>query len=246
MTKKTRNWLIALCILALPFSIFLGFLISDLVSPLPPTPPLPKENGYDDFVKAGKMLASNTSGFYKMNEQELQTLVDGNSNALQLARSGLQKQCQVPLQFSTNYLSAHLEELANLKVLSQALVAEGQLAEMQNRTNDAAKSYSDAINLGIESRCGGVLLDQLVGIAIEAIGTSYLQKIANSLDVPTSRKTIAALETFDSQRQPWNEVMQEENVWHKAVIRLQKKKISKVDARKLESTHQSSCQTCEL
>jgi hypothetical protein len=45
MTKKTRNWLIALSILAFPFVLFLSFLIF-LEEPLPPVAPLPNPNGY--------------------------------------------------------------------------------------------------------------------------------------------------------------------------------------------------------
>jgi hypothetical protein len=212
MTTKARNWLGVFLILAFPFVLFFGFLITELNKPLLPTPSLPKQNGYDDFVNAGKMLASNTSDFYKMNEQELQTLVDGNSNALQLARSGLQKQSVVRLKYSAAS-PANFEELSDLKQLAQAFAAEGRLAEMDNRPNDAAKSYSDTINLGIECCHGGIVIDELVGIAIEAIGTSYLQKIADNLDAATCRKSAIQLQTFDSQRQTWDEIVQQEHDW---------------------------------
>lgn len=213
MTKKTRNWLFALCILVLPFLIFLGFLISDVLAPpLPPIPPLPNPNGYDDFMKAGQMVASNTSDFDKMNEQELQMLVNGNSNALQLVRSGLQMQCRVALDYSPNS-STLLDQLAGMKRLAQAFAAEGKLAEMENRPNDAAKSYLDAIHFGNESVRGGVLINELVGIAIESIGTSHLTNLVEQLDAKSCRETAATLESLDSQRQTWDKVMRQENDW---------------------------------
>ena len=46
MTKKTRNWLIALFILAFPFVLFFGFLIF-MEEPPPPLAPLPNPNGYE-------------------------------------------------------------------------------------------------------------------------------------------------------------------------------------------------------
>ena len=92
-------------------------------------------------------------------------------------------------------------------------MAEGRLAEMENRPGDAVKSYLDAIRLGNKSARGGILIDQLVGTAIEAIGTSHLQKLVDRLDAKSCRETAATLETLDAQRQTWNEVMQQEHAW---------------------------------
>jgi hypothetical protein len=219
MTKEKRNWLVVLGIFALPFLLFLGCFIFDLTSPnLPPISPLPNPNGYDDFVKAGKMLASDTGNFDEMNQQQLQTLSDENSNALQVARAGLQAQCRVPIQFSETYMINHLNDLAALKRLAQAFAAEGKLNEMENRPDNAAKSYLDIIHLGNESSRGGILIDELVGIAIESIGRDSLQKISNQLDAKSCRESVAALETLDSQKQTWKDVMQQENAWSHEVF----------------------------
>ena len=148
-----------------------------------------------------------------MNEAQLQEVVSTNAAALALARAGLSNQCQVPVQYSKTYVSNHLDNLAALKRLAQAFLAEGRLAEMENRPNDAAKSYLDAIHLGNESCRGGTLIDQLVGIAIESIGTTPLQKLISRLDANSCRETAATLEILDAQRQTWDEVMQQENDW---------------------------------
>jgi hypothetical protein len=212
MTTKTRNRLIVLFILAFPFMVLLGFILSQIIAPLPPVQPLPNPNGYDDFVKAGQMVANNTFDFDKMNEQELQTLVNDNSNALQLVRSGLQMQCRVALDYSPNS-STLLDQLAGMKRLAQAFAAEGRLAEMENRPDAAAKSYLDAIHFGNESTRGGALINELVGIAIEAIATSHLTNLVEQLDAKSCRETAATLENLDSQKQTLNEVMQQENDW---------------------------------
>jgi hypothetical protein len=44
MTTKTRNRLLAFCILALPFLVLLGFVISESINPLLPVQPLPKSS----------------------------------------------------------------------------------------------------------------------------------------------------------------------------------------------------------
>lgn len=212
MTKRTRNLIFALLILSFPFCVLIGFLLYDLPT-VPPPKPLPSPNGYNDFVQAAGMLASNSSDYYEMNQEQLQTLVENNSNALQLARAGLEQQSRVPLQFTQAYSKSHLPELANLKRLAQAFVAEGKLAEMENRPADAAKSYLDVIHLGVESAQGGVLIDGLVGIAIEAIGTDSLQKLAPRLDAQSCREAASDLENFIAQQQTWDETMQQEHDW---------------------------------
>jgi hypothetical protein len=214
MTKKTRNWLLALpSIPAIAILAVVGLLIFDATRPLPPIQSLPNPNGYDNFVKAGEMVSDNTGDFNEMKSEELRGLVAKNSGALQAARTSLQEDCAVPLQFSESYMSRHLLELADYKRLAQAFVAEGQLAGMENRPGDAAKSYLDAVRLGNKSAHGGVLIDQLVGTAIEAIGTSYLQKLVDQLDAKTCHETAATLETLDAQGQTWQQVVQQEKAW---------------------------------
>jgi hypothetical protein len=218
MTKKTRNWLLALFIVALPFVLFCGFLIL-MEEPAAPLAPLPNPNGYDDLVKAGKMLPDVAGDYDKMNQEQLQKAVSAIATALSLARSGLSNQCRVPIQYSETYISNHLDDLAGLKRLARAFAAEGTLAEMNGRTNDAIHSFLDTVHLGNETLRGGVLIDGLVGIAIDAIGTSHIQTLVTNLDTRTCRETASALESLDAQHQTWNEVAQQESAWSHATFR---------------------------
>jgi len=220
MTKKSRNWLIG--VLSVPVAAIIvatSLLIFKDTQPLPPIQPLPNPNSYDEFVKAGEMVSANYAAgdenWDKMNLEELRKLVAKNSDALQLARASLQEDCAVPLQFSRDWVSRHLPELADYKRLAQAFVAEGMLAGMENRPGDAVKSYLDTIRLGHKSFHGGVLIDQLVGTAIEAMGVSHLQKLVDHLDAKTCHETAATLETLDAQRQTWNEVVQQGSAWER-------------------------------
>lgn len=227
----------AFSIIAAPFVFLLCLLLFWHAEPLPPVPPLPNPNGYDDLVRAGKMLANNTSDYDKMNRQELQALVENNSNALELARSGLQQQCRVPLQFLPTY--PDLDKLSALKMLAQAFVAEGELAETENRPGDAAKSYLDTIHLGNETARGGLLIDQLVEIAMEAVGTSHLQEIINNLNSKSCRETAATLEALDSQRRTWNEVMQQERDWSRRTFTgIRYELVRLMERHSLEKIHQ--------
>jgi hypothetical protein len=213
MTTKTRNWLITLFILAAPFLLFLSFLLFWDAEPLPPLAPLPNPNGYEDLVKAGEMVSTNSWNYDSANLEQLRETIAANTGALALARAGLSNECRVPVQFSQGYLKQHTSDLVSVRQLAQAFVAEGKLAEMENHPTNAAKSFLDAIHSGIESASGGVLIDQMVGIAMEAIGTSHLQNLFDQLDAKSCRETAAILETLDAQRQTWQVVMQQENAW---------------------------------
>jgi hypothetical protein len=231
MTKKTRNWLLALSILAFPFVLFFGCLIF-MEEPLPPVAPLPNPNGYDDLVKAGKMLATNDGNSDATNQEQLREWVPKNAGALALAHAGLSKECRVPVQFSEAYISNHLDDLASLKRLARAFAAEGRLAETENRTNDAIKAYLDAIHFANESVRGGVLIDALVGISIESIGTSHLTNLVGKLDAKSCHETAAALETLDAQRQTWDEVMQQENGWSRRSYTGWRNELARLEERK--------------
>lgn len=212
MQKENRNRLILALVLFFPVAMFVAafaFLSEDI----PLLPPLPAQNGYTDLLKAGESVSDDTSGADKMDQQRLARLVAGNAAALALARAAMSNQCAVPMQFSTNYLMAHLDDLARLKMLGLAFVAEGRLAELQNRTNDALHSYLDVIRLGNDSSQGGALIDELVGIALYQEGTAHLQKIVPSLDSPSCLHAAAELEGLDAQRQSWDDVILQEQVW---------------------------------
>jgi hypothetical protein len=213
MTTPARNRLLTLFILLFPFILFSGFLVSEISGPLPPSRPLPNPNGYDDLVKAGRMVSSNSWNFEQMNGDSLRETVSGNAAALALARTGLNHECRVPLQFLPSQFEGHLSELADLKRLAQAFMAEGRFAEDKGSFDDAARTYLELIRLGDHSAQGGVLIDALVGVAIDNMGLAGLQKTTGQLDAKTCRDAAATLETLNGQRQSWGDVLQQERAW---------------------------------
>ncbi len=95
-----------------------------------------------------------------------------------------------------------LENLSTLKRLAQALAAQGQLAELEKHPAAAAESYLTAIRLGVAGSRGGLLIDSLVGTAVEAIGSAGLEKLVPMLDAKQCCQTVAALESCDARREP--------------------------------------------
>ena len=122
-------------------------------------------------------------------------------------------ECRVPLQFSLAYATNHVNDLIALRSLAQAFAAAGQLAEMEGRLNDSARSDLDTVRLGIESVRGGTIIDGMIGTAIESFGVKPLQAIAGRLEARTCRESAASLETLDAQSPSWADLIQQDNAW---------------------------------
>ena len=252
MTAKTRNSLIVILVLAIPVVIFIGSIFYNAAKE-PPLPPLPADNGYDDLMKSAQMLAPNVGTYNSSNLDELQAVVAADAGALQMARAGLQKQCQVPLDYNpTNDIMPRLE---GIKFLGCGFAAEGDLEKIEGHPDQAAKSYLDIIHLANESSRGGAFIHELVGIAVEHIGTDALQKLLPQLDAETCRQTAATLETYDAQRQPWGEVLADEHAWSRRaypivhydmVTMMQSSELKKIDQKAERRFEEQQARTRKL
>jgi hypothetical protein len=210
MDRPVAKFFAGFAILAVAVAI--GGSVLVLIRPAPSPPPMPSPNGCDDFLKAAGMITDDFSDSDMLGKQELRALVTNNSLALELVRTGLTRQCRLPLVFSATN-SAFLTDLSGLKRLAQALAAEGRLAEVENRQGDAAESYLTIIRMGHEAGRGGIIICSLVGIAIEAIGTARLEKLTPALDAKQCREAAAALETAEARRESTAAVLQQEREW---------------------------------
>jgi hypothetical protein len=173
--------------------------------------PLPSPNGYDDFVKAQKLMVGNPADFERGSLEELRKHLAENTQVLKFVREGLAKQCRVPISFSSNYLV--LRSLSDVKRIARLLEAEGRLAELECRTNDAARIYLETIRYGKESCRGGVMMDRLVGIVCETIGVNSLQKIIGALDAQTGRALAKQLQEFERRQESVTDVLRNEAEW---------------------------------
>ncbi|MEI9865727.1 MAG: hypothetical protein WDN00_14475 [Limisphaerales bacterium] len=203
--------------LALPFVVALGFLITNNDRVPSATPLMPNPNGYDKFLEAGRMLEGDPASYKTMDVADLTELVASNATALNLMRAAFTNEIRVPVQFSTTTASSNLAVMISFRKLAMILTAEGRLAELNNRPEDAAWDYLDVIRFGNESGRGGLIVDAMIEVAIEGLGQSNLQRLTGKLDAAACRKIIAGLELLDAQRQPWTDVLETENIWHRKI-----------------------------
>jgi hypothetical protein len=208
MTKRAR-WILASIIVMLLTAIVVLF----WPAPQPATGPVPKPNGYDDFIRAGTLVKNLPVDYQKLSESELRPWVTTNQEALSATRAGLGKECRVPLEYSVEYFRRHFPELSGIKRLALSFIAEGRLAELERRTNDAALAYVDCIRLGHESSRGGLLVEHLVETALESMGGSKLDKIVPCLNAQECRGIIGRLEAIVANREPFADKVAVEHAW---------------------------------
>jgi hypothetical protein len=193
-------------------AIAIGVALLFPAKPLPAPKPLPNPNGYTLMISCAKTL-TDVGDFRAAGAEELKPKVAANSNALQVVRAAFSNEWRVPLTILDPTLSNHFEELPYSKRLAQAFSAEGRLAEIENNPDAAAQDYLDCIEAGIRSAHGGVLIDGLISLAMESIGTDNLSAIVPQLKSSTCREVAQSLENLDAQRETWSEIMKNEHEW---------------------------------
>jgi hypothetical protein len=206
------------------------------------SPPLPSPNGYADLVKAGKMVSGLPDSYLKTSEQDLRAFVSTNAEALRLVRIGLGRECRVPLFDSEVGFTKHSERLSPLKALAWALAAEGRLAELEQRTNDALRAYLDCFQFGHQIARGGVMIDSLVGVACQAIALRALQGLVPALSVRECGDAIRQIEELEARREPANEAARRDRVsmrrafgWRVRLMEM----FDLTDSRKAEARHEA-------
>ncbi len=202
-------------------AILVALLVFTFTRPKPPAPSMPNPNGYADFVAAGRMLAGDFTDYRRLAPERLRTMLLTNSECLKRLRLGLTHECRVPLDYSPGLLDkadpqpivAHFTELPLLKRLALALAAEGRLAELDQHPREAMRAYLNGFRFSQESVRGGIIIDVLVGIAMETIHLQHLEKLSSTLDAQDCRELAAALEEIESRRESPSEVLQQERTW---------------------------------
>jgi hypothetical protein len=185
-----------------------------LIGKTPPLPALPQPNGYDDFLKASRAVVSfDADKSAALAVEVLRDHVAANQKSLTLVRAGLGRECRVALNFSSNDLTNHIAQIGAFKALAHAFIAEGGLAEREQRPADAAQAYLDTVRFGQECCRGGVLIDALVGMAMETLGCRALEPMVDKLPAGDCREVSRQLEAILAKAEPLDSVFQQERLW---------------------------------
>lgn len=178
-------------------------------------PPLPSPNGYDDLIRAGAMVrgdAPNKGDIRKAKLEELRAWVAANGEALKAIREGLAKPSRVPVVYDTD-LKLELEHCQGCRQLYRLLAAEAEVAAQEGRADDAARAQLDGVRLGRAAGRGGLLVDFLVGVAIERQALEGLDRLREALSADATRGAIASLLASDADWPAFAEVLNLDTYW---------------------------------
>ena len=197
---------IGLAVIAIPLLVL-------FCSPRWQSEALPSPNGYDDLEKIAASVASNPGDWRTQNVEQLRAALAPNSNALTVIRGALKKEWAVPISPGTNSMNVMMQNIMATKMLAKLVCAEGRLAELEGRTNEALKELVTCIELGDKSSRHGLMVHELVGIACKAIGNRAMQNSWPLANDATLAHALDCLAEIDGHSGGAEEAIQRDRNW---------------------------------
>lgn len=214
-SKGTQWALLALVIVALLAAPMVVFLINNR----PPNikvrvPKMPRDNGYDYFVRAGKLIDHRHYGPYslatKKPEQwtipEYHVFLAANANAIAELRRGMRKPYMTPPVLDWENTTA-FENWARFRELGRILVGEALYYDVTAQPAKSADSHLDCVEFGVTIPRGGPLIAGLVGIAVESIGSYRLEPVIQKLPSSDLAHVAERFERIQAKRMTLAEVI---------------------------------------
>jgi len=169
-------------------------------------PPIPSPNGYTGLLNAVSQLKGVPPNGGDGDEA---SFVKDNQLAFQAVQAALKLQCELPL---ANYSQTNLplNDLGRLKTLAVALRVKAAQDEKCDAWHEASEGYLDVIRLGQKVEHGPII-SMLVGVAIERIGLSGLEKLAPRLPAGEQQQVRNELSALNTRRLPYDEVAMRES-----------------------------------
>ena len=199
-----------------------GWLTLRLAFPSFIPPPLPQPNGYDDLLRAAEMLAPRTGFFKEMEPDELADIVEQNEPTLALAREALEKQCGVPMDWASDPAAggdpATTGRVTNMRALTRAFTADMREKSANHQIKEAVISGLAAFRLGKKCYHGGLIVDYLVGLAVQSVAIDEFRQLVaqdQTARAEILRRLVPLLETGESAE----EVIQRELGYIKSASR---------------------------
>lgn len=208
-TRRVKRLLIAVVLLGAIIAAFLAFNTRST----PPPAVLPNPNGYDDFAAAAQWLVAWGGDFSALPPEAIRAIVKQNSKVLEEVHSGLKKQSVVPVTNDMNWFNGHMVHVGAHKSMAQLLVAEGLVHLNEGRTNEAARCFADCIVFAHAAHHRGLMIDDLVGIACQAIGARQLVQVAPHVSPDALREILPDLIALDQSREPASAIVQRDRDW---------------------------------
>jgi hypothetical protein len=214
--QKTRYTMGAVLLVATAIPATVFYFV--LMNPLPiPFVQIPNLNGYDDFKAATNLLPANlmvNSGNFDSetaSEQELQQASDEIGPALDRVRQGLNHPAMIDLDYTENDLD--IDTIQSFRTMTRGFAAQGRLLLKKNQPSEAADVLVAGAKFGVQIAKGGLLVDDLVGIACTGVACKGLHASVQQVPIEQIPQLIAALHRLETERDPWEDVLYRDQVW---------------------------------
>lgn len=186
-----------------------------------PMPRLPVPNAHDTYVAAGNALkdtkkfdfaiqSDHTSADVNDHPYTLaqkQALLDKNRVVFALIQVGLHQAYYAPPIRSYYTLTPYY---SNFRSMSRLLRLKEQVGAARGDWNGAVNSCLNAVQMGTQLPRGAILLGEMSGNVMQAIGRHDVWPVIEHLNAAQSRSAIARLQQIRAQAVPLTQVMQEE------------------------------------
>ena len=200
MLRQTRRW-IGLFVVAL---VAIALYAARVPAP-PQREPLPQPNGYDDFVAATKLVQGEYPREDRKDPVATSNFLAANGPALERLRVGLSRASLVNPFDATNAQS-RLDEAGGMKTLSLLLAAEANAARERQDWDRLMTSASEGVDFGLRLARGGVMLDQMISTAAEAMARRPLEEALAVIPAEPAKKAARNLSRLESSRESFTRV----------------------------------------
>lgn len=177
---------------------------------------LPTPNGYDVLVTEAAKVVRSPSGIRDMTSNQLAAFVTTNEAVVKTIREALKLPCILPVELNEKWVSSqHLQNRISLRAAATAMDAEATLYRLRGDSTNSLALYIDQIRLGHAMMRGGVLIDYMVGSAVEASGSSRMTNLLSNLTADDCKQAASWLSELDNQRESFEEFSARELEWQR-------------------------------
>ena len=183
-------------------------------------PPLPQPNGYDDFLRACDSITGEAVDDTTATTNDLRLFLARNTDALGQIKLGLSRECGVPLDTSPSAVTntTHLQDLSALKKCALLLITQGKVAEKDGKNVEAIEAFLDTLRLGCGVTRGGVIIDAQVGLAIQGLALSRIEKLLKHLNPAEAESLAKSLTTARTSCEPGAAILVREAAWARQIF----------------------------
>lgn len=187
------------------------------------TPKMPKDNGWDYFVRAGELVRkahhpgplSSTRPLSSWTIPEYKSFVNDNKPALRVLRQGLTKNYLHPPLRTINAQCDIFSVYARLRELARTSLGEALYYETIGDWKKAMDARLDCIEFGVTLPRGGGLIAGLVGYATESIGEAdsnghSIYDVIMRLGPDDLTRAAKRIELIRRKRESYSETIREE------------------------------------